>query len=1579
MADVIKKATNRFTKGLVMDFSPENTNNELLTNALNATLLTFNGNELSLQNDMGNARVETAYLPEGYIPVGTCEYGGIIYIVSYNPLEDKSQIGCFPSPERNISSKELGKEDAVITANSFCDGNGGIKNVAQYALLKDDNLNPGDKFLICASDSIYDERISDLWVKQSNGSFNLVDNPIISLNVVSIEDSGKIIYLNSDIRKYDINHNGKTYKYHIAGEMTTGMNQSSIDPDTYRNIMSSGYSVFKSKTSGKLAILAELLTIDSYSVTHSLVPVKNSESGKIVDGEFDVIIHTDVTPKVTKENENIVPKLKYYYLHNSQGYLQTFDIATDSTKNKTLYNDTTLNSDFFNTKLSDIYVNTVEDLDLNQYLNESDFNFPKPKTYHVGDSDYLDYSDVILANIKLPEIVHTNGLDLPFKYDYTLVPCMSFGRLDHLSVSNTVDFSKLHAFNQSNFNTWKYRIDGSQLRLTFGADIFDTYETDKVDGLILEFYDLWGFAGSIEINDKKSYSGVFTKIIPLNSLQALSKNRILNNEYSTNYKRNVNVLKKENGEFSLNNTVVTYKDNEYGWEISDLDNDCGTLYSNILYGVKTYLRRTINKGSDSEVKEFIRKDDFFLYTLPIYNDFYFSINNFNTLTNPQLDLMLTYKLKDNSVKEVYSNSDTIIDGYQIGDGDRISEYTSGFYPDKDLSVVRYYSYTGTSNLFLEIGLKEEYQNFNISYSPDINNYYSSTLEVLSDTESKVFTVKYDDEDSVSSEQALNYTEDSGLTLQVNKIGFNDSYVSSMDVSSQNFRLHNFININEGVIPTPIALKYEWIVGYKVSVSDIRTTEVPTTTVCALCHHNGDDDFNYSDFGVYLSGEMDNPKYLSENMFYNGGTAYKELFGLCRQMKTSGENMADECQITAPTETSAQDLKIAGKLNAGEPLKQVVSKIGKLTFCQPHAHALSENNGVNIFENGSNLGISPYVDKKYNYKGEESSKGDHYEKSKGMRPSRDLYNNPKYNLSLNTKEMIDYYGEFISTIQYETMNGNIIGYVPSINTKNHPDKDSPEIYCKMRKYVGFTGDQVERFNKCMIETMKNVYAYNPDYDSLEVNVGNVSIFDKKVQFLSNLINKNSSLNFTENKSFNDFIYLGPICFSDYINNLQKYSGVGDSDIIKINETVEENTKLKAQLQFIPGLDYCGTKENPILITSLTYNTPVPYELEDELSFKSSDIVVVKHSDNTRDFLKGLPNKKTLYGYNKDYKKLIQLDVSNYTINSDGVLNLKEDVTESEIEDVIIFNDSSKVYFNDKTWSYTTDVPVKFIDGEEDTKLKLTFKLHNPFIFKHDNRNIYLSGSSLNFLSPQISVTAEDNNDYQIKINNLNFNIGCRQMFNDKITFGSGYGNKPGLADQSTLCLDSLLQSNSNVALLYPDKTTKSGNSNDYGINPSNITYTGPNEKGNYIIECTSATSESSFYFYKLSLNSIKVTISRLSSLQSSSDSIIRVAKHNDYFKIKNQVYEVDTEKYPNTCLRGTSLTINDLRYENNVNGHRLYVRSNCWNSDGDPRNILYYREMNKGSNHAEAVASWEVEGYEHKNHLYLLTGPCFTTI
>ena len=84
-----EEAINTFNQGMIMDINPIVTPNDSLCNALNATLVTFNGNENVLQCDMGNGRVETACLPPGYVPVGSTQLGGIIYIVSYNPIINK--------------------------------------------------------------------------------------------------------------------------------------------------------------------------------------------------------------------------------------------------------------------------------------------------------------------------------------------------------------------------------------------------------------------------------------------------------------------------------------------------------------------------------------------------------------------------------------------------------------------------------------------------------------------------------------------------------------------------------------------------------------------------------------------------------------------------------------------------------------------------------------------------------------------------------------------------------------------------------------------------------------------------------------------------------------------------------------------------------------------------------------------------------------------------------------------------------------------------------------------------------------------------------------------------------------------------------------------------------------------------------------------------------------------------------------------------------------------------------------------------------------------------------------------------
>lgn len=72
--------TNTWKDGLNKDLNPMMTPNTILTDNLNGTFITYNGNEFSLQNDMGN--IYSSRLSEGFYPVGITEYGGIIYIVS---------------------------------------------------------------------------------------------------------------------------------------------------------------------------------------------------------------------------------------------------------------------------------------------------------------------------------------------------------------------------------------------------------------------------------------------------------------------------------------------------------------------------------------------------------------------------------------------------------------------------------------------------------------------------------------------------------------------------------------------------------------------------------------------------------------------------------------------------------------------------------------------------------------------------------------------------------------------------------------------------------------------------------------------------------------------------------------------------------------------------------------------------------------------------------------------------------------------------------------------------------------------------------------------------------------------------------------------------------------------------------------------------------------------------------------------------------------------------------------------------------------------------------------------------------
>lgn len=258
---------------MVLDLNPSVTPNNVLTNALNATMITRNGNERSLQNDMGNGRVETAFLPQGYVPIGTCEFGDIIYIASYNPLTNRSQIGCFPSPERNISTEELGSPNVTIQSSDFQEiqletqkATGNLVASSKLYALYDKKLNPGDKFFI----SYNDQKKTNEGMVASGVLNNVTDfknndhlygyfPKLVKIHIVSIEDSGKIVYMDSDVKWYD---------NYILAPTEQSEDGTNVDIDSYRGNLEKGYSIFKSKVSGKLALLVELEQIDSFTCTH---------------------------------------------------------------------------------------------------------------------------------------------------------------------------------------------------------------------------------------------------------------------------------------------------------------------------------------------------------------------------------------------------------------------------------------------------------------------------------------------------------------------------------------------------------------------------------------------------------------------------------------------------------------------------------------------------------------------------------------------------------------------------------------------------------------------------------------------------------------------------------------------------------------------------------------------------------------------------------------------------------------------------------------------------------------------------------------------------------------------------------------------------------------------------------------------------------------------------------------------------------------------------------------------------------------------------------------------------------------
>ena len=627
MANTIMTAKNSFQEGLIMDFSPDNTQATCMTSALNATLLTLNGNEMSLQNDMGNGRVETARLPEGYIPVGTCEFGDIIYIVSYNPITNKSQIGCFPSPERNISSEELydggksGYQNLSYKDFQEIDSNGiptgKLKNTSVKKVLIDSKkLNPGDKYIIYSTPTGIKNNAGCLSDYGKIGEIvNQEHNKLpkyVKLHVVSIEDSGKITYLDTTTKWYDVGD----YKYYLSTQKI-GTDKSK-DLDSYRDLVESNWSIFNSKISGKLAILAELEMIDTFSCQYELESVEGEEEDTeyLKYKSYNLYLCPDYT-----SDKNI--KLPYICLTRAS-FDNSFEGVTLNTSEHGIpENGTPLKDDQV------YYYSTTRKLETYKTTTEPIKGSNQEPIPYAPD----EFGRILIGTITIPykhrendkkdwEIINSKS----FVYTMEITPAMEYGRLDHLTTKLVINFNKLGTGDIA-LTTWKYHNSGNTSIFTYGIEAYPEPNWE-VSGIVMQFYDNKGLVGEYLLNDKKYYSGTFTEHFRLNEGYA-------------------------NSRFTSQRSQITQEDNQDlqiqhpGMEITDMKpedikdsklyvsegetvymNDAGTLYSGFVYGVKIWV---MQKRKNGEGIKYSEPEYRWYWTNPMFNNNYYSAQDFKEL------------------------------------------------------------------------------------------------------------------------------------------------------------------------------------------------------------------------------------------------------------------------------------------------------------------------------------------------------------------------------------------------------------------------------------------------------------------------------------------------------------------------------------------------------------------------------------------------------------------------------------------------------------------------------------------------------------------------------------------------------------------------------------------------------------------------------------------------------------------------------------------------------------------------------------------------------------------------------------
>lgn len=570
------QAQNTFNEGMVLDNHPLMTPNTVLTDALNATLVTMNGNEMVLQNDMGNARVENAKLPPGYIPIGMKEYGGIIYIACYNPLTNKGQIGCFPSPQRQKTATQISEITPTFKFPdvTYIKEENGEKWYKINSLLTKCEIFPkgtiirsGDKFSVglpIASmfgtnniDSTGEHYISN-YDNVENGLVKTPMNRMYTFGVATLDNNGQLRDITNQLKRYKggqqvqfSNIDSDLYKFNCGywqNEMSTKDKDGLVSSELMdQTSVQSKLNTYNSKLFGRLFLYAKYNAIDSVDI--SIVGYKKSEITN--DIKNPIYLNTknqDDNKNIIKIDSPIVLFIYANYKYNcpdGSADLNKRDDLPKPLEGYKYYFDKYNNSNIIRGLLLTLKINknTTQQLLEFNIPSDNNENYTVGYGYPVYDSITNLYSFSQLFTLPIKSSLNQT-------IEWSVTPIMRFfdngklikgGLLPDKGVNGNLDTGNINS-GVMKLNTWNYYVSEDRINLRWGYESYPR-DNDVIRDVTFRFYDIatneiiFNNTGTVDVDsstprwtyitkNRLSYNGIFSENFDINNF--------ISNKASTN-------------------------------------------------------------------------------------------------------------------------------------------------------------------------------------------------------------------------------------------------------------------------------------------------------------------------------------------------------------------------------------------------------------------------------------------------------------------------------------------------------------------------------------------------------------------------------------------------------------------------------------------------------------------------------------------------------------------------------------------------------------------------------------------------------------------------------------------------------------------------------------------------------------------------------------------------------------------------------------------------------------------------------------------------------------------------------------